>query len=117
MTMYYAELTVRVRGPQDEVPEELERSADRVLEQLDSLQFDSLPGVTDADYLLTMRDGSVTFSGFVDGAGDLLEAQKLFVTTVRAAIHAAGESTPGWPTFIEIGGTQHSTDAGDPQPA
>jgi len=91
MNAYSVALGVHVSGELDDLEEYL----DAVLDE-----FDGLNGVTDVDYVATLITGEVEFTGYVS-ASNPTEAHVLFLAAVRTAVHAAGGSTPGWPTFDE----------------
>jgi hypothetical protein len=58
---------------------------------------DSDPGVEDADLGASLTSGHATVSLTVDAA-DAAEAGAKALCVVRTAIHAAGDTTPGWET-------------------
>ncbi len=58
-------------------------------------EFLALDG-TDQGVHYDAGTGKVTFEVVVDGL-DALDAVQKATTTVRAALHAAGAMTPGWP--------------------
>lgn len=80
---------LRVEGSD---PNQLEAQLDRVMEELVRL------GVEDPAIGGTLTSGEVEISITVD-AESLEEAMPKAVTVLRAAIHAAEGSTPGWPRF------------------
>lgn len=104
MTTFALALELVVRSDVGDVPADLEDRLDQVGEELDGLS-----NVTDADYSASLSEGVVTFTGFVD-AEDLVDAHQLFATAVRTAIHAAGGSTAGWPTFTDRSMGAHVAD-------
>ncbi|MPZ89614.1 MAG: hypothetical protein GEU81_16435 [Nitriliruptorales bacterium] len=89
MTSYHLvlELDADVRD------DELETRLDEILDRLREMH-----GVHDVDYGAALETGAVVFTGYVD-SNSFDDAAVTFSSAVRAAIHAAQGSTPGWPTW------------------
>jgi hypothetical protein len=82
----------------------LEQALDLVMEELVKLD------VTDPSIGGTLSDGDIELSLAVET--DTLEnATASAFGTIRAAIHAAGGGTPGWPEFRGEGVTAQLVDA------
>ena len=71
---------------------ELEKLLDLVMEELVKLD------VTDPSIGGTLQDGDIEFTLAVE-ADTLEKATASVFGTIRAAIHAAGGGTPGWPEY------------------
>ena len=82
----------------------LEQALDRVMEELVKLD------VTDPSIGGTLADGDIEFSLAVE-ADTLEKAIASVFGTIRAAIHAAGGGTPGWPEFRGEGVTAQLVEA------
>jgi hypothetical protein len=82
----------------------LEKLLDAVMEELVKLD------VTDPSIGGTLSDGDIEFSLAVE-AETLEKATATTFGTIRAAIHAAGGGTPGWPEFRGEGVTAQLADA------
>jgi hypothetical protein len=83
---------------------ELEKLLDVVMEELVRLD------VTDPSIGGTLSDGDIEFSLAVE-ADTLEKATASAFGTIRAAIHAAGGGTPGWPEFRGEGVTAQRAEA------
>lgn len=73
---------------------DLDLHTDSVMDELLALESDF---IRDADVSAALVEGLVSIS-IVAGAGDFDGAVRLADSTIRAAIHAAGGSTPDWKT-------------------
>jgi hypothetical protein len=91
---FYTELELRADGPMDDA--RFDALADALYE-LDAAD----PTVTDTDLAASLSDRRVTASMVID-AGDPAEAATKAMCTVRAAIHAIGDGTPGWETATSV---------------
>lgn len=76
--------------------EDLESFLDQVLEELLRLE-----GVEDSTMTASLADRTVTIMVTVDTALPEL-ATYVGMSAIRAAFHAAGASTPDWPTFHDL---------------
>lgn len=74
--------------------EALEEHFDRVLEELTKLGFD-------ADITATLSRGLVDFDFEIE-ADLILDAMAQGLTALRTALHAAGASTPNWPSVDDV---------------
>lgn len=100
--MFLAEVSFHVSGC--ETDEAFEAHIDEVLENLYNAH-----GVTDPDYTASLAERCVEFSLSADGA-DEVEALSTIYAALRAAIHTAYGSTPGWEEIFERRLTRiHST--------
>lgn len=87
-------VTIRLTAADN--PDRLEASIDQIMEELVRLAKVD-PCISDPSIGAELATGEVEFTLTVDAAEQ--DFVKVAVTTIRAAIHAAGEATPGWPTF------------------
>ena len=87
---FYTEMELRADGPINDA--RFDALADALYE-LDAAD----PAVTDTDLTASLAARRVTASMVVD-AGDPAEAATKALCTMRAAIHAIGDGTPGWET-------------------
>ncbi len=72
----------------------LDSRTDELMEQLLTIE-DADPVIEDPDITATLSTGVVQVSMFLD-VDDLGEAAQKLLATVRHAIHAIGDGTPGW---------------------
>jgi hypothetical protein len=91
---FYTEMELRADGPMDDA--RFDALADALYE-LDAAD----PALTDTDLTASLTDRRVTASMVID-AGDPAEAATKAMCTVRAAIHAIGDGTPGWETTTGV---------------
>jgi hypothetical protein len=82
----------------------LEQLLDAVMEELVELH------VTDPSIGGVLSDGDIEFSLAIE-AETLEKATASAFGTIRAAIHAAGGGTPGWPEYRGEGVTAQRVDA------
>jgi hypothetical protein len=75
---------------------DLESFLDQVLEELLRLE-----GVEDSTMSASLAEGTVTIMVTVDAPLPEL-ATYVGMSAIRAAFHAAGASTPDWPTFHDL---------------
>lgn len=73
-----------------EVPADLVSHVDMLQEELDELDH-----IIDPDLLVNLRNGEVVAAMEIE-AGDMMEAASIATCALRTALHALGESTPGW---------------------
>jgi len=89
-------VTMRLAAADDH--HHLESSIDRIMEELVRLaEVD--PRISDPNIGADLAAGQVEFSLTVDAAEQ--DVTKVAVTSIRTAIHAAGQGTSGWPAFEE----------------
>jgi hypothetical protein len=101
VTTYYVTLELAASAADPDDPVTADDVAGEVRHAVAALRdLDRVDGVYDVDCILAAASGEVTFTGFVDTDDGFDRAAQLFVTRVRAAIHAAEGNTAGWgPTF------------------
>jgi hypothetical protein len=87
---YRAEMTVLFTGDLAL----LDDRTDQLMDHLLAIE-EAQPYVEDPDLTATLSTGIVQVSMFID-ADDLPDAGQKLVATVRHAIHAIGDGTPGW---------------------
>lgn len=87
---FYTEIELDALGPIEE--ERFDALAD-ALADLDAAD----PAIDDTDLGASLADGRATVSMCIEAA-DQADAAAKTVCTVRAAIHAIGDATPGWET-------------------
>jgi hypothetical protein len=90
-------VTMRLTAAEDH--QNLESSIDRIMEELVRLTEVKNARISDPNIGADLAAGRVEFSLTVDAAEE--DVTKEAVTAIRTAIHAAGQGTPGWPTFEE----------------
>jgi hypothetical protein len=72
----------------------LDGRTDQLMDQLLDIE-ESDSAIEDPDLTATLSTGIVQISMFIE-ADDLPDAGQKLVSTVRHAIHAIGDGTPGW---------------------
>jgi tRNA threonylcarbamoyladenosine modification (KEOPS) complex Pcc1 subunit len=87
------EWTAQVSGP------DLPTHSERVMEAL--LKEEASCAIQDSAVSLNLADGLITLELVAEGA-DTSEAVAVAMSAIRAAIHAAGGSTPDWPTHDDV---------------
>jgi hypothetical protein len=89
-------VTMRLTAAEDHA--NLESSIDRIMEELVRLT-EVNERISDPNIGADLAAGQIEFSLTVNAAEE--DVTKEAVTAIRTAIHAAGQGTPGWPTFEE----------------
>jgi hypothetical protein len=92
MTRYYLEITCQVHGASRDTMEDL-------FEPLAEAVYD-LTGVIDPDLGADMARSRFDFTMAVDADSEV-DALRAGLAAVRSALHAIGESTPGWENHFE----------------
>ncbi|SEN89282.1 hypothetical protein, partial [Nonomuraea pusilla] len=87
---YRAEMSVQFAGDLAL----LDERTDQLMDQLLDIE-EADPAIEDPDIAATLSTGIVQISMFIK-ADDLPEAGQKLVATVRHALHAIGDGTPGW---------------------
>lgn len=92
---FYAEMGFTLHGD----PSLLERRLCALMDQLLAIE-ESDAAVQDPDVTATLSTGATLVNMYLDAA-DLPEAGHKLVATVRHALHAIGDGTPGWEQIAE----------------
>lgn len=93
---YQMMIELRMLGPLDDLDEISDRLADALYDLRD---------IIDPDLGTNLATGRLDVKMIVD-AGSLEEATRRSLAATRAAVHAAGGSTPDWEQMIHEVGTQ-----------
>lgn len=93
--IHYLVMEIAFDTPPDDTDDKFDEFTTRVMDELCNLE-ESDSGIIDPDITATIsrRELSVHMGVEADSQRD---AVRLFAANVRAALHAAGCGTPGWP--------------------